>query len=161
MPHRTPASLRAREPPAQPAPPSPGLSLLAPARRPVPNSHTAQPARDTADAARRPPPPLTLLHVATAEGHRVPRAPTRPQCPWRQRQNPERGVAALGLGAPAVPRAPPTWAPYLHSLLATGLDPIVASSPTPIVIQLQPAPPQFARGGGSSPQQFYRAVLEG
>ncbi|PWZ57934.1 Phospho-2-dehydro-3-deoxyheptonate aldolase 2, chloroplastic [Zea mays] len=26
-----------------------------------------------------------------------------------------------------------------------------------IVIQLQPAPPQLARGGGSSPQQFYRA----
>ncbi|ONM62635.1 hypothetical protein ZEAMMB73_Zm00001d000142 [Zea mays] len=73
--------------------------------------------------------------------------------------------AALGLGAPAVPRAPPTWlrrlgdvavGPYLHSLLAAGLDPIVASSPS-LNRHTAPAPPQLARGGESLPQQFSRA----
>lgn len=62
--------------------------------------------------------------------------------------------AALGLGAPAVPRAPPTW------LQRLGLDPIVASSPSPDR-HTALAPPQLARRGGSSPQQFSRVVLEG
>lgn len=55
---------------------------------------------------------------------------------------------------PAVPRAPPTW------LQRLGLDPIVASSPSPDR-HTALAPPQLARRGGSSPQQFSRVVLEG
>jgi hypothetical protein len=81
--------------------------------------------------------------------------------------SPGRGVATLGLGAPAVPHAPPYMASAPRrrgsgprTSTASSRPALIPSSlppPTPIVIQLQPAPPQHARGGGSSPQQFYRA----